>query len=105
MGGPGMARINDELHKLIDEGSREVVADLSEVSFMDSGGLGMLIGGLTTMRNAGGDLRIAGASQQIIRLLTMTNLFTVFQLYPTLEEAVNSYKNGQAKEDDGGAET
>lgn len=92
-------RIRDELNELIEAGKKEIVADLSEVQFMDSGGLGMLISGLTSMRNAGGDLRIAGADQSIIRLLTVTKLFTVFKTFPTLEEAVKSYQNQKNRDD------
>jgi len=91
-GGPDTARFSADLHKLIDNGRKQLVVDLADVQFVDSGGLGMLISGLTTMRNAGGDLRIAGAGPRIIRLLTVTNLFTVFNSYPTLEEAVKSFQ-------------
>jgi anti-sigma B factor antagonist len=92
MGGPDANRFNEDLHDLIDQGKKEVVADLSNVKFMNSSGLGILIGGLTTMRNAGGDLRIAGADQRIESLLMVTKLITVFNSYRTVEEAVNSYE-------------
>lgn len=92
MGGPDANTFNEDLHKLIDEGKKEVVADLSSVKFMNSSGLGILIGGLTTMRNAGGDLRIAGANKRIESLLMVTKLITVFDSYRTVEEAVESYE-------------
>jgi anti-sigma B factor antagonist len=92
MGGPDATRFNDDLHDYINQGKKEIVADLSNVKFMNSAGLGILIGGLTTMRNAGGDLRIAGADQRIKSLLVITRLITVFESYRTLEEAVESYK-------------
>lgn len=92
MGGPDTARLNDDLHALIDKGKKEVVVDLSNVKFMNSAGLGILIGGLTTMRNAGGDLRIAGADQRIKSLLIITRLITVFESYRTRDEAVQSFK-------------
>lgn len=91
MGGPDATKFNNDLHELIDEGKKEVVADLSRVSFMNSSGLGILIGGLTTLRNAGGDLRIAGASDKIQSLLVVTKLITVFENYKTVEEAVESF--------------
>ena len=91
-GGPGAAKVREELHGFIDKGKKDVVADLSNVKFVDSMGLGMLIGGLTTMRNAGGDLRISGANQRVNSLLTVTKLFTVFKSYGTPEEAVTSFR-------------
>ncbi|MEL7835013.1 STAS domain-containing protein [Fodinibius sp. Rm-B-1B1-1] len=92
MGGPDASTFNEDLHDLIDEDKKEVVADLSGVKFMNSSGLGILIGGLTTMRNAGGDLRIAGADKRIESLLMVTKLVTVFNSYRTVEEAVESYE-------------
>lgn len=101
MGGPDATKFNDELHDLIDKGRKEVVADLSDVKFMNSSGLGILIGGLTTMRNAGGDLRIAGADKRIESLLMVTKLITVFNHYRTVEEAVESYQEDEADKDEG----
>lgn len=99
MGGPDASTFNDDLHDLIDEDKKEVVADLSGVKFMNSSGLGILIGGLTTMRNAGGDLRIAGADKRIESLLMVTKLVTVFNSYRTVEEAVESYEEDPIGED------
>jgi len=101
MGGPDATKFNDKLHELIDKGRKEIVADLSSVKFMNSSGLGILIGGLTTMRNAGGDLRIAGANQRIESLLMITKLITVFDNYDSVEEAVESFdeeKEGNKEE-------
>ena len=93
MGGPDTVKLNEQLHKLIDEGKKNVVVDLSRVKFMNSSGLGMLIGALTTMRNADGDLRIANASDKIESLLMITKLITVFQNYKSVDEAANSFVN------------
>lgn len=93
MGGPDAVKLNEKLHELIDEDKTNIVADLGKVRFMNSSGLGMLIGGLTTMRKAGGDLRIANASDKIESLLVVTKLITVFKNFKTLEEAVKSYSD------------
>lgn len=92
MGGPVAVELNQKLHEFIDEDKKHVVVDLSKVKFMNSSGLGMLIGGLTTMRNAGGDLRIANATDKIESLLIITKLITVFKHYKSLDEAVKSYE-------------
>ncbi len=91
MGGPDAAKLNETLHELIDKGQKNVVVDLSKVSFMNSSGLGMLIGALTTMRNAGGDLRIANATDKIESLLIVTKLITVFKHYKSVDAAVASF--------------
>ncbi|GAA5522872.1 STAS domain-containing protein [Aliifodinibius salicampi] len=95
MGGPDAVKLNEKLHELIEDDKTNVVADLGRVKFMNSSGLGMLIGGLTTMRKAGGDLRIANASDKIESLLVVTKLITVFDNYKSLDEAVESYSNDE----------
>ncbi|WP_445665145.1 STAS domain-containing protein [Fodinibius sp. AD559] len=98
MGGPDAVKLNEKLHELIEEDRTNVVADLGKVKFMNSSGLGMLIGGLTTMRKAGGDLRIANATDKIESLLVVTKLITVFKHFKSLEEAVKSYGNSKEQE-------
>jgi anti-sigma B factor antagonist len=91
MGGPDATMLNDELHKLLEAGKTKVIVDLGDVKFMNSSGLGMLIGGLTTMRNAGGTLKIARATDKIESLLVVTKLITVFDHHETIEKAVASF--------------
>lgn len=92
MGGPDATELNEELHKLVEAGKRKVVVDLGEVKFMNSSGLGMLIRALTTMRNAGGDLKLARASEKIESLLVVTKLITVFDHHETVNKAVDGFK-------------
>ena len=74
MGGEDTKEFNDLLHKLIDEGKKKIVVDLSGVKFMNSSGLGMMIGGLTTMKKAGGNLKLARVTEKIESLLIITKL-------------------------------
>lgn len=98
MGGPDAVKLNEKLHELIEKDRTNIIADLGKVKFMNSSGLGMLIGGLTTMRKAGGDLRIANATDKIESLLIITKLITVFKNYKTLDEAVESYSDSKEEE-------
>ena len=98
MGGPDAVKLNEKLHELIEDDRTNVVANLGKVKFMNSSGLGMLIGGLTTMRKAGGDLRIANATDKIESLLVVTKLITVFNHFKSLDEAVKSYGNTKEEE-------
>ena len=92
LGGPDGAKLHDELHKLKAAGKKNVVVDLARVKFMNSSGLGMLISGMTTMRNADGDLRLANAADRIQSLLIITKLITVFKHFDSVEEAAASYR-------------
>lgn len=91
MGGPDATLLNEKLHELIDAGKPQIVADLRNVDWMNSSGLGILIGGLTTMRNNGGDLKLANITDRIQSLLMITKLLTVFESFETVEEAVRSF--------------
>ena len=92
MGGPDATSLNEQLHRLIDDKKNRVVVDLDEVKFINSSGLGMLIGGLTTLRNNGGELKLARASKKIEELLKMTKLSTVFDVHKSVNEAVAAFK-------------
>ena len=91
LGGPDATVLNDMLHALTEKRKKKIVVDLSGVDSMNSSGLSMLITGLTTMKNAGGDLKIAAASKKIESLLTITKLTTVFELFPTVRKAIASF--------------
>ena len=91
LGGPDAVELNNTLHKLIDAKKKKVVVDLKGVSSMNSSGLGMLIGGVTTMRNVKGDLKLACASEKILKLLEVTKLLTVFEQFDTVKKAIDSF--------------
>lgn len=93
MGGPDAEAFRDTLHNLIEEGKTNVIVDLSNVKFMNSSGLGILIGGLTTMRNADGDLKICAATDNIRSMLMVSQLLKVFDHYDTLEEALEANRD------------
>lgn len=92
MGGPDATELNEELHKLVSGGKAKVVVDLGDVKFMNSSGLGMLIRALTTMRNAGGDMKLARASEKIESLLIVTKLITVFDHHESVAKAVDAFQ-------------
>lgn len=91
MGGEDTKEFNELLHKLVDEGKTNVIVDLSDVKFMNSSGLGMLISGLTTMKKANGFLKLARVTEKIESLLIITKLVTIFEFYDSVEEAVKSF--------------
>jgi anti-sigma B factor antagonist len=92
MGGPDATVLHDKLHDFIDQNQKKVVINLSKVEWMNSTGLGILISGLTTLRNNGGELKLACVTDKIESLLTITRLITVFENYDNIEQAVNSFR-------------
>lgn len=92
MGGPDATLMHDKLHDYINQGKKKVVIDLAGVDWMNSTGLGILISGLTTLRNNQGDLKLANVTGKIESLLTITKLITVFETFDSVEEAVGNFK-------------
>ena len=91
MGGDDTKEFNEVLHKLIDTKKTRVVIDLGGVKFMNSSGLGMLIGGLTTMKKAEGHLKLANVTEKIESLLIITKLIKIFESFDSVDEAVKSF--------------
>ena len=79
--------LRQELAQLAAGGQQRMVLDLEGVGFMDSSGLGAIISGLKAARQTGGDLRIAGANEQVRLVLQLTSLDRVLHRYHSVEEA------------------
>ncbi|MEW6412094.1 MAG: STAS domain-containing protein [Candidatus Zixiibacteriota bacterium] len=92
MGGPDASLLHDKLYEFIEQNKKRVVIDLSQVDWMNSTGLGILISGYTTLRNTDGELKLANVTDKIQSLLTITKLVTVFEAYESVDEAVRSFK-------------
>lgn len=72
--------LQTHLTRMLDEGHTSIVIDLSEVSFLDSTGLSVLIAGLKRCQGAGGDLRVASPQPNVRRVFEVTGLADVFHL-------------------------
>ncbi len=82
----------DKIEELKDAGKTRVVIDLSKADFMDSSGIGALIGALTSIKKADGDMKLAGMKDRIKNLFLLTRLLgPVFDDYDTIEEAAQSF--------------
>jgi anti-sigma B factor antagonist len=76
------------LVETLERGDHRVIVDLTKLEFLDSTGLGALIGGQRRAKEFGGEVRLVAKEGQILRLLRITGLLNVFAVYPTLEAAV-----------------
>lgn len=83
---PGLRAAVDEA---VARGQARLVVDLSGVTFVDSSGLGALVAGLKRARQAGGELRLAEAGEQVMTVLTLTRLIRVLKPYATVAEALD----------------
>ena len=87
MGGPEATEINEKINQLIDSDNKKIVIDLVNVDWMNSSGLGILIGAVTVLKNSNGCLCLINVSERIKNLLKITKLNTVFNIYENFDEA------------------
>src|SRR5258707_239730 len=87
--------LRDQIKKAIAEHKR-IVLNLGEVNYIDSGGLGTLVALHTTARNAGGTIKLANLTKRVGDLLQVTKLLTVFDVYNSEAEALDSFRKGPA---------
>jgi anti-sigma B factor antagonist len=79
--------LRQRVASLVEEGHPRVAVDLSGVDFLDSSGLGALISGLKSTRQAGGDLRIAAPNEQARLILSLTGMERVLPEHPDADSA------------------
>jgi anti-sigma B factor antagonist len=81
--------VQDKVRSIVSGKTRQLVFDLSRVRYINSCGLGSLVCALTTVRNCGGDIRLAGIGTDVDRVLKMTKLDTIFHIYPNIASALS----------------
>lgn len=80
--------LREHLDEHIVAGRHNLVVDLAGVSFMASTGLGVLVGRLKLVRAANGSLRLVCASDRILSVFSITGLDKVFQIFPSVDDAL-----------------
>jgi len=85
--------IRDTVKKLLAD-SKNLVINLGGVNYIDSGGLGTLVGLFTSARSAGGHVKLACLTHRVGELLAVTKLVTVFEVFDNVEDAARSFKQG-----------
>ncbi|MFQ5825095.1 MAG: STAS domain-containing protein [bacterium] len=91
MGGPETLAIHEKIKELVGNNINKVVIDLGNVKWMNSSGLGALMGSMTTLRNAGGELKLAKVTEKVQSLFMITKLITIFETFDGVDQAVSSF--------------
>jgi anti-anti-sigma factor len=86
----------DRVRALGVAGHSKVVLDLRNVSYVDSTGLGAIVGGYTSLTKQGGTLKLVNPNPRTVELLLMTQLNTLFEVFDDVRDAVNSF-SGNAR--------
>jgi anti-sigma B factor antagonist len=90
--GEGDLLLKDKLHSLLNQGRKDVLLNLAQVSYVDSAGLGAIVSAYTTMTREGGSLKLANVTKKLQDLLSITKLLTVFETFDSEDEALRSYR-------------
>ena len=85
-------RLRELLIDLVSQGSYQLVVNLDKVGFLDSTGLGVLVGGLKRVRAHDGSLDLVCTQQRILKILRITGLTEVFGIYQTVDQAIAATK-------------
>jgi anti-sigma B factor antagonist len=85
--------LRETLRVQVNDGARQFVLNLGDVSYLDSSGLGELVSAYTTVRNRQGDVKLLNLTAKAKDLLQMTKLLTVFDVYEDEGKAVSALKS------------
>jgi anti-sigma B factor antagonist len=83
--------LKDKLKSIFEAGGKNILVDLRDVRFIDSSGLGALVSGYKNAISHQGTLKLAGLQTQVQSMFELTRLHRVFDIYPTTEDAMDSY--------------
>ncbi len=92
MGGSDYELFKGQVDELIEKGFKDIVLDFGGVPWINSTGLGILITGHLSLKNAGGSLRICNVRERVLSIFYISQLEKVFQVFETCDEALESIK-------------
>lgn len=92
MNGPESINLHPYVKQLIEQDKLNLIVDMGHVKWFSSTGLGALLASYTSLRNAGGEMKIARATKRIYSLFYQMELSSLFDTYETIDEALEAYK-------------
>ena len=90
--GDGDQELGEAVQHLLGQGARKMIINFSKVSYLDSSGVGELVGCYTSIKGQGGELRICCLNARISSLIKMTSLNSVFAVNDTEDEAIAGFR-------------
>ena len=90
--GEGSVVLRDTVKELSTQGNKKILLNLGDVTYIDSSGIGELVSAYTSVRNAGGELKLLNLTKKVHDLLQLTKLYTVFDVKDDEASAIASFK-------------
>ncbi len=89
--GEESGRLRHAVQEAVSAGSKKILLNLADVNYIDSAGLGELVSAFTTVKNAGGELKLLNLTKRVKDLLVITKLLTVFDVKDNEKDAIASF--------------
>lgn len=90
--GEGSSTFRDTIKDLSAKGSKKILLDLADITYIDSSGIGEMVAGFTSVSNAGGTLKLLNLTKRVKDLLQITKLYTVFEVFDDEAKALASFQ-------------
>jgi len=90
--GVGDVALREAVHEALDAGAKKILINLTNVSTVDSSGIGEMVSAYTTVTHRGGQLKLVGLPPKVQDILQITQLITVFDVFDSEDEAVDSFE-------------
>ena len=92
VGEPDTSELRNTVYSILEQGARKVVVDLARLKVINSMGLGVLIGSLTSMRKRGGDMTFASPNDKVDGVLHLTQLVKVVRIFDSVDRALKGFR-------------
>ncbi len=92
-GGPDTYKIKDDVKEKLARGDRKFLLNMDGVDYVNSTGVGIVVSVYSTIKNAGGDMKISNANERVSRIMMITKLLEVFDSYYKEEEALEAFRS------------
>lgn len=89
--GEGSIGLRDAVRDTLATGSKKILLNVGDVNYIDSAGLGELVAAYTSVKNAGGELKLMNLSKKVKDLLVITKLLTVFDVKENEKDAIAAF--------------
>ncbi len=90
--GEAAGSMRDSIKDLVTKDSKNILLNLTEVGYIDSSGLGEMVGAFATVSNRGGRLKLLGLQPRVHDLMQITKLYSVFEIFTDEDAAIKSYQ-------------
>jgi len=89
--GEGSITLRDSVRDVLAKGSKKILLNLAQITYIDSSGIGELVSAFTSVKNAGGELKLLNLTQKVHDLLQITKLYTVFDIWDNEASAIGAF--------------